>query len=129
MDESVLTSIKKLLGITEEDTSFDVDILIHIGSVFFILEQLGANVAHIIEWDKSITWSSVIPNIELIEIVKSFVYLRVKLLFDPPASSSLVESINRMSNEFEWRISVAVDPPKLAPVVENPEIGIDVGGT
>lgn len=111
--DSILTSIKKMLGIAEEYTHFDVDLIMHINSVFMILTQLGIGPSEgfAIE-DKSSIWSEFIPDATdvtavKIESVKSYVYLKVKLLFDPPLSSAVMESMNRMISEFEWRINVA----------------------
>lgn len=109
--ESILLSIKKLLGITEEYEHFDADIIIHINSVFSILTQLGVGPSDGFSIsDNNAVWSDFIPEKNKIEFVKSYVYLKVKLLFDPPQSSAVVESINRMISELEWRITVAVDP-------------------
>lgn len=110
--ESILTSIKKLLGITEDYTHFDPDLIMHINSVFMILTQLGVGPAEgfTIE-DETATWNDFVMDSNL-ECVKSYVHLKVKLLFDPPLSSAHIESINRMISEFEWRLNVAVDPGK-----------------
>lgn len=103
--ESILTSIKKLLGIAEEYEHFDSDLIMHINSVFTILTQLGVGPSEgfFIEDDTS-TWSDFIPDGRNYESVKSYMYLKVKLLFDPPASSVVVESMNQMIKEFEWRL-------------------------
>ena len=112
--ESILTSIKKLLGITEEDTTFDTDIIIHINSVLMILNQLGVGPAEgfSIE-DSSAEWSDFIYDTSQIESVKTYVYMKVKLMFDPPLSSSAVESMKQIISELEWRLLVAVDPIDL----------------
>ena len=108
--ESILTSIKKLLGITEEYKHFDEDIIMHINSVFLILTQLGVGPSEgfTIKDDTSM-WTDFVPK-DRVELVKSYMYLKVKVLFDPPTNSSVLESTNRMINEFEWRLNVAVDP-------------------
>ena len=108
--ESVLTSIKKLLGIEEEYTQFDNDIIMHINSVFLNLTQLGVGPAEgfLIE-DDTATWEDFIGDSNQLQAVKSYMYLKVKLLFDPPLSSSVIESMNRMIAELEWRLNVAVD--------------------
>ena len=108
--ESILTSIKKLLGIEEEYTQFDNDIIMHINSVFLNLTQLGVGPAEgfLIE-DDTATWEDFIGNSNQLQAVKSYMYLKVKLLFDPPLSSSVIESMNRMIAELEWRLNVAVD--------------------
>ena len=106
MEESILTSIKKLLGITEDYEIFDQDLIIHINSIFMILNQMGIGPKNIFRiTGKNETWSEFIKDKD-IESVKSFVYLRVRLLFDPPASSSAIESINKMISELEWRLYV-----------------------
>ena len=108
--ESILTSIKKLLGIEEEYTQFDNDIIMHINSVFLNLTQLGVGPAEgfLIE-DDTATWADFIGDSNQLQAVKSYMYLKVKLLFDPPLSSSVIESMNRMIAELEWRLNVAVD--------------------
>lgn len=111
METSILDSIKKLLGIPSESTEFDTDILIHINSVFSILTQLGVGPSSgfSIE-DSSAEWSDFIGDDARLSDVKSFVYLKTRLLFDPPASSAAMDAMNRMASELEWRINVSVDP-------------------
>lgn len=111
--ESILTSTKKMLGIDEEYTHFDADIIMHINSVLMILTQLGVGPEEgfVIEDDTS-TWVDFIPeaNVAQLHAVKSYIYLKVKLIFDPPLSSAVIDSMNRQIAEFEWRLNVAVDP-------------------
>lgn len=110
--ESILTSIKKLLGIDAAYMHFDADLIMHINSVFSILTQMGVGPAN----GFSITgatevWADFIadkPN--CYSMLKSYVYLKVRLLFDPPQSSAIMESINRQISEFEWRLFVEADP-------------------
>ena len=106
--ESILTSIKKLLGITEDYTHFDKDIIMHINSVFLNLNQIGVGPEEgfLIE-DKSAEWADFIEDSVLLQAVKSYMYLKVRLLFDPPLSSAVIESSNRMSAEYEWRLRLA----------------------
>ena len=122
MDESILNSVKKLIGIDEKDDNFDVDIRMHINSMFTVLMEIGVNhgTGYFIEgpdevWGDYITdeWDNYsIPKMPLLNMIKSWMYLRVKLLFDPPPSSSTAESFKRIADEFEWRIQIAVDPGK-----------------
>lgn len=110
--ESILTSIKKLLGITEDYDHFDADIIMHINTVFTILNQLGVGPSEgfRIE-DDTTTWDDYISTDNLLfDSVKSYIHLRVKLLFDPPQSSGTTESYNRIINELEWRLNVTADP-------------------
>lgn len=104
--DSILTSIKKLLGITEEYTHFDPDIIMHINSVFMILNQMGVGPSEgfRIE-DKSTTWDEYITEGENIESVKSYIHLKVKLLFDPPQGGAVMEATKQMINELEWRLN------------------------
>lgn len=109
--ESILLSIKKLLGIDGDYTHFDSDLIMHINSVFSILTQLGIGSPD----GFSITgadekWQDFISeNQEQFSLVKSYMNLKVKLLFDPPLSSAAVDSINRQVSEFEWRLFVVGD--------------------
>lgn len=108
--DSILTSIKKMLGIAEEYKQFDADIIMHINSVFFILNQLGVGPAEGFRInDEYATWSDFISDDENLDLVKSYMVLRVKLLFDPPQSSIVMEASNRMISEFECRLNVAVE--------------------
>ncbi len=109
--ESILISIKKLLGIAEEYKHFDADLIMHINSVFSILTQLGVGSPEGFSIkDDSATWTDFIRENSKIEMVKSYIHLKVKLLFDPPLSSAVIEAINRMISEMEWRLNVVVDP-------------------
>lgn len=107
--ESILTSVKKMLGISESYTHFDGDIIMHINSVFLILNQLGVGPSEVyLIMDKEDLWEDFISD-NTLELVKSYMFLKVKLLFDPPTSSAAMEAANRMISEFEWRLNVAVD--------------------
>jgi len=118
--ESILTSIKKMLGIAEEYTHFDADLIMHINSVFAILTQIGVGPSEgfSIEDDTDV-WTDFIQDNKKLESVKSYTYMKVKLLFDPPLNSSVIESMNRIISELEWRIQVAADPVKT---IEEEEI-------
>lgn len=108
--DSILTSIKKVLGIYEDDTSFDIDIIIHINSVIMILRQMGIGPNDGFSITGSYdTWEDYLPDISLIESVKTYIALKVRLMFDPPASSTMVEAINRTISELEWRLNVQAD--------------------
>lgn len=109
--ESILTSVKKQLGIAEEYTHFDADLIMHINSVFNILTQLGVGPAEgfYIE-DDSAEWYDFMEDNVKLQMVKSYVGMKVRLMFDPPSSSAVMESMNRMIGELEWRLNVTVDP-------------------
>lgn len=108
--ESILTSIKKLLGISEEYEHFDNDLIMHINSVLLVLTQLGVGPEEgfYID-DKNDTWDDFLAGSMNLEMVKSYVYMKVKLLFDPPLSSAVIESNNRVIAEFEWRLRLAAE--------------------
>lgn len=104
--ESILTSIKKLLGIAEEYTQFDQDLIMHINSVFLNLQQIGVGPEEgfMIESVDDLWEDFTDDGLQLLAL-KSYVYLKVKLLFDPPLSSAVIESTNRMIAELEWRLN------------------------
>lgn len=113
MNDSILTSIKKLLGITEEYTHFDPDIIIHINSVFMILTQLGVGPPEGFSIrDKEAVWSDYLTNSIQFESVKTYIYMKVKLMFDPPLSSSVMEAMNGMIAELEWRLNIEAESKK-----------------
>ena len=99
---SILISIKKLLGISEEDTSFDMDIIFHINTVLMSLYQLG--LSNFIVTDSIQTWTDLLGERSDLESVKTYIFLKVKLMFDPPGSSVLLDSMQRQISELEWRI-------------------------
>ena len=110
--DSILNTVKKLLGISEYDDSFDTDLIIHINSVFTILNQLGVGPeeGYSIS-DNNNTWDEFIPaSGPLMEAVKSYVYLKVRLgFFDPPTSSAVINALNSSINELEFRLKVLVE--------------------
>lgn len=116
--ERILSSVKKKLGIQEDYTHFDEDIIMDINSTFMILNQLGVGPEEPFVIDADDEWEEWSDFVEpgKIELVKSYVYLRVRLLFDPPANSFLVESINKQIQEFEFRMMVEAEKDKLYPV-------------
>lgn len=104
--EGILNSIKKLLGVSKDDESFDFDILVYINAALAQLSQLGLS-----EVDKhpivstTDTWFDLIGDRTDLENVKTYIYLKTKMIFDPPPNSAAIESINRMIAELEWRIA------------------------
>jgi len=112
--ESILTSIKKLLGIEDEYTHFNPDIIIGINSALSILTQIGVGPSTGFSIsDKTSTWSNFISDLSKLELVKSYIHLKVRLLFDPPASSAVIDVINKQLIEFEWRLNIHVDPGEV----------------
>ena len=114
-NESILISVKGSLGIPENYEYFDQQILFHLNSVMAILPQIGVGPPEgfIVE-DETATWGDLIgdtPDKNKFLYVKSYVYLRVRLLFDPPSSSSAIDAMERQLRELEWRITVTHDIP------------------
>jgi len=103
---SILDSIKQLLGIDVNDTSFDKELIIHINGALMILKQLGVGPEFYSIKDKNNVWEEFTQGRKDLEIIKSFVYLKVRLMFDPPQNSFLVNSIEKQISEYEWRITV-----------------------
>lgn len=108
--ESVLTSIKKLLGIAADYNYFDTDIMVHINSVLITLDQLGVTPSEPTSVTSEMdTWDKVLGEYADIEAIKTYIYLKVKMLFDPPTSSFVLEAMNKQATELEWRINAQVE--------------------
>lgn len=109
-NDSILTSIKKLMGLTEEYDAFDQDILILINSVLFELEQIGVKAKDGFTLsDKTAVWSDYSDDDRLLNVLKPYIYMKTKLTFDPPTSSGALDSMNRIIDRFEWRINLYAD--------------------
>ena len=106
MENSILKSVKKVLGIDASYTAFDLDILIHINSVFATLHQLGIGpeAGFAIEDDTAL-WTSFIGTDPRKNSVKTYVWLKVRMLFDPPQTSFAIDAMNAQAKELEWRIN------------------------
>ena len=110
MNESILTSIKAQLGIQEEYTAFDQQIIMHVNSVLMVLNQLGVGPeSGFVISDKTAIWSDFLSSDRNLEATKSYIGMKVKMLFDPPTTSVVADSMNRMINEFEWRLNVETE--------------------
>lgn len=110
MNDSILTTIKKLLGIAEDYEYFDPDILIGINTAIMTLAQLdiGPDPGYVCE-DKNNTWGDYLGNFDDLQAVKTFIYLSTKLTFDPPQNSFLVEAIKTQLDELTWRLNVRAE--------------------
>lgn len=110
MNESILTSIKKLLGIAEEYTHFDTDIMIHINSVFMDLHQLGVGPEDGYQVDNvADAWNEFVTSDKNLEAVKTYTYLRVKMIFDPPTNGSVLNAYKEQIDKLEWRLNVQAE--------------------
>lgn len=107
---SILNSIKKLLGIDAENTDFDTDVMIHINTALMTLNQLGVGPPNGFMIDDALdSWTDFVNDTTRIESIKTYVYLKVKLVFDPPTSSAVIDSYKETIRELEWRINVEAE--------------------
>ena len=112
-NDNILTSIKKLLNISVSDESFDTDIIIHINSAFMILNQLGVGPDEPYRIsDSTPTWSDYDSNIKNQESVKTFIYMKTRLAFDPPTTSFALESFSKQADELAWRLMTKAEEDK-----------------
>lgn len=110
---SILTDVKKLLGITEEYTEFDTDLIIDINAVFMILNQLGVGPKKpFVISSAAETWDDFTDDKDK-EALKSYMFLKVKMIFDPPQVGPTIEAYNKLISEFEWRLNVQADPGEV----------------
>lgn len=111
--DSILNTIKKTLSIEEECTDFDQELILHINSVFSVLTQLGVGPedGFFIE-DETETWDDFMDDMKKIQMIKTYIGLKVRLLFDPPTTSFAIESIKNAATEYEWRLNVECDKEK-----------------
>lgn len=112
--ESILNSIKKLLGIPSDYEQFDTDIIMHINATFPTLRQLGVgpSTGFRIE-DETSTWADYLGDTFAYEDVKTYIYLQVKLIFDPPPSSAVIQAYNERVKELTWRLNVTAESEEL----------------
>lgn len=110
MTKSILDTTKKALGISLDYEQFDMDIIMHINSVFSTLNQLGVGPTEAFSiTDNSDVWSDFIGNNKSIESVKSYIWVKVKLAFDPPTTSFGIDAFQKMAEELEWRLNVQIE--------------------
>lgn len=107
MEASILTNVKKVLGIAESYTAFDEDVLMHINATFSVLQQLGIGpIEGFMVHDEDDEWEDFdAPTVQL-NLVKTYVFLKVRILFDPPTTSYLIDAATKQIDQFEWRLNV-----------------------
>lgn len=109
MEDSILRTIKKLLGLAADYNAFDQDVVLHINNAFLSLEQLAVGPAFSIEGDNE-AWSDYLDaDSDLLQALKSYIYIKVRLVFDPPGTSFAINSLQEMSRELEWRLNVQAE--------------------
>jgi hypothetical protein len=127
MESSILTSTKKVLNIPADYTAFDLDILTHINTAFSVLTQLGIGptTGYFVE-DETLMWEDLmLPQVQL-NMVRTYIYLKTRMLFDPPGTSFLIDAMNKQIEEHEWRLNVFREE-LVAPLTEDPVLIIDGG--
>ncbi|MPM13114.1 hypothetical protein SDC9_59469 [bioreactor metagenome] len=118
----ILDTIKPTIGIAPSDTSFDIDIIMYVNATLSILFQLGVDEAGALPIiDETTTWYQLIGNRTDLELVKSYIRFKVKLMFDPPTSSAALDAMNRSIGELEWRITnlKTIKNPLVGEVINN----------
>lgn len=117
---SILNSVKHALGILEEYTEFDTDIVMHINSTLMILTQLGVGPSEgfMIEGDTE-TWEDFMGDDPLFAAVKSYIFIKVRILFDPPQSGAVLNAMKEQAAEYEWRLGVNYDHKVITGEGEN----------
>lgn len=109
---NILESIKDAAGVSSGDTAFDSEILLHINSVFMILRQLGVGPETPFVADANSLWDEFVTDDAILPMIKSYVSLKVRELFDPPQSNALAQSLHEIIAEYEWRLNLETDPQK-----------------
>ena len=127
-EESILIYVKKLLGIQEDYTHFDPDVIYGINAAFGVLTQLGVGPEEgFMISDDSAKWNDFVSDDTRLSLIKPYVYLKTRLLFDPPSSNALIDSFNKTINEYEWRLYVASDGNDSLPkALDTIEKGLDI---
>ena len=111
MQDSILMTIRKLVCGNPYADHFDTDLLVHINACFSVLNQLGVGPENgFVVTDETQSWSSYIADNYILNMVKTYVTLKVKKIFDPPLTSSVLEAMDKEISQLEWRLNVAVDP-------------------
>lgn len=106
METSILTSTKKILGIRADDEAFDTDIITHINSVFSIVNQLGVGpIEGFAIEDEEAEWADLNLPAKQLNLLRTYLFLKVRMLFDPPTTSFLIDATNKQIAEYEWRLN------------------------
>lgn len=124
MADSILDSTKKILGLDAGYTPFDLDVITHINAAFSILDQLGVGpVGGFFIEDSGPTWDDFDCPLNQRNLVRTYVFLKVRMLFDPPTTSFLIEASNNQIREYEWRLNsfreVVIMEEQVPPIEEE----------
>lgn len=126
MEDSILKNVKKVLGIAATYKIFDEDVLMHINAAFSVLNQLGVGPLEgfMIE-DDGAEWGDFDVLQPQLNLVKTYIFLKVRILFDPPTTSYLIDAVTKQIEQYEWRLSVMREneiPYPLVVVVPDEEV-------
>ena len=125
MNESILDSIKKVCGIEADYTAFDEDLLLHINSEFAVLNQIGVGPVDGFQIsDNTATWADILEGEMRLNMVKSYIYLKMRLLFDPPGTPPLIAAYEKQADMFLWRIR----EHRETYLVTQPTLPVDIDG-
>ena len=120
MNDSILVTIKKMLGLDDEYTPFDMDVIVHINAAFMTLCQMGIGPKEGFEVDDyDQTWSEFLTNEVMLGGVKTWVYLQVKMAFDPPSNSFLMDAMKTQSEQILWRLNVQAESAERMPFMRK----------
>ena len=123
MDESILDSVKRFIGLSLDDDTFDQELLILINALFMTLQQIGVgpqdNLFSI--EDNSSAWSDYLEDPNSLPMIKPYIAIKVRLIFDPPSSSALDQALRQEVAEYEWRMNLKVDDYHVEDTVEDEE--------
>lgn len=113
MESCILYAIKKMLGVPMTDSPFDMEIIVGINSAIMVLNQLGIGPQGFVVTGVTETWSDLLEDFSDLEAVKSYIYIRTRLVFDPPTNSFLVNALQDQMKEYEWRLSIRKDERRI----------------
>ncbi len=117
MDESILTSVKKILGLSGSYTAFDQDVLMAVNAAFSVLAQIGVGPsAGYFITDNTQLWSDLDVPADQLNLTKTYICLKARLVFDPPSTSYLLDAMEKQTKEYEWRLTVMRDPQTVTVV-------------
>ena len=123
MDESILDSVKRFIGLSLDDDTFDQELLILINALFMTLQQIGVgpqdNLFSI--EDNSSTWSDYLEDPNSLPMIKPYIAIKVRLIFDPPSSSALDQALRQEVAEYEWRMNLKVDDYHVEDAIKDKE--------
>ena len=114
MDDSILDNLKRDLGVVVDDDVFDGEIIMAANTAFMTLHQLGVGPSDVfILTDNTQIWNDFTTDVDRLPMIKSYVFIRTRLLFDPPSNSQLASALEDQRKEYEWRLNSAVELPSL----------------